>query len=215
LLPAREISAIALVAAVTLAGLLVTLSPPPAKAQSTVNVSIQGYSFNPGNITVVIGVNNTVTWTNHDVVTHTVTGSDGSWGSGVPPGASYTHTFATAGIFAYHCSIHQYMHGEVVVLNSSSQASTSTAPPSTTTSTVTTSVSATTTYGAPTSQTVSTVTSASSSSATQSSSTGPGQASGVPEFPAAGLAILVLTAFLVGVYFATKKTLGSLGGPRA
>ena len=225
-----DMGVIALVAALALGGVLVALSTPPARAQTTVNVTIQNFSFNPSNITVVIGVNNTVTWTNHDAVTHTVTGNDGSWGGGVAPGATYTHTFTTAGVFDYHCSIHTYMHGSVEVLGSSSSNS-STSFSSASTSTPTASSSATSTSSsnltssnstmtAPpssttTSQTVSSQTgsatssSAASSSEASSSSTGTGQVSGVPEFPLTGVAIVVLTALLVAAYLAARTRMGA------
>ena len=77
--------------------------------------------FTPDNITVVIGVNSTVTWTNNDASIHTVTSTT------VPPGASpfnsgylntgdkYTYTFTVAGVYVYHCQLHPWMTGFVVV----------------------------------------------------------------------------------------------------
>jgi plastocyanin len=106
------------------AGLFAAFLAPAAQSQSTVNVSIKGFAFNPPTITVVLGVNNTVTWTNNDPVHHTVTGSNGAWGSNVNPGiapnATFTYTFTAAGTFGYHCSIHTYMKGTVIVLAGSS-----------------------------------------------------------------------------------------------
>lgn len=76
--------------------------------------------FDPATITVVIGVNNTVMWTNQDQAVHTVTGSN--WGSseapGINPGGNFTYTFATAGTYQYHCIYHAGMIGSVVVKNS-------------------------------------------------------------------------------------------------
>jgi len=115
-----------LVSILALAGLSANLTPPVATAQATTNVTIKNFSFNPSSITVVIGVNNTVTWTNEDTVTHTVTADNGSFGSSVPPGTTFTHTFTTAGVFAYHCSIHTYMKGTVKVLSVSSSSTSAT-----------------------------------------------------------------------------------------
>src|SRR5579871_577202 len=63
-----------------------------------------GPGYSPSKITVVIGVNNTVTWTNADSAAHTVTPSDtpspGSWsfGSGnMNPGQQYSFTFTVPG----------------------------------------------------------------------------------------------------------------------
>jgi len=105
------------------AGLSALLVSPAASAQGTASVTIKNFSFNSGSITVVIGVNNTVTWTNQDAVTHTVTSDNGSFGGSVPPGATFTHTFTTAGFFGYHCSIHTFMKGTVKVLAESSSSS--------------------------------------------------------------------------------------------
>lgn len=79
-------------------------------------VTIQNYAFSPANITVKAGT--TVTWTNKDSVAHTVTETDGQIGpnSGdVTPNATYTFTFAKAGTYHYHCSIHTEMVGTVTV----------------------------------------------------------------------------------------------------
>jgi plastocyanin len=75
-----------------------------------------GYA--PDSITVVIGVNNTVEWTNNDTVGHTVTSEsgNGSISSGhVNPGASFTYTFTTPGTYDYYCTYHSWMLGTVVV----------------------------------------------------------------------------------------------------
>jgi plastocyanin len=57
-----------------------------------------------------------VTWANADIEKHTVTADDGSFDSGdVAAGASFQHTFATAGTVKYHCIIHESMTGTVTV----------------------------------------------------------------------------------------------------
>jgi plastocyanin len=72
--------------------------------------------FNPPTITVVIGINNTVVWTNDDSVPHTVTADSGSFSSGnLNPGDSYSFTFTAPGTYAYHCSYHSWMKGTVIV----------------------------------------------------------------------------------------------------
>jgi plastocyanin len=75
-------------------------------------VSIANFAFNPADVTVKVG--QSVTWTNNDTTTHTVTGADFDSGP-LAPGATYSHTFATAGTFDYHCSIHTSMTGKVTV----------------------------------------------------------------------------------------------------
>jgi len=73
--------------------------------------------FTPRNITVVIGVNNTITWKNEDVVDHTASANSGEWDSGdIPAGQSYTVTLTDPGVFAYHCNFHpEWMKGFVIV----------------------------------------------------------------------------------------------------
>jgi len=115
-----------LFALLAFAGILAVLTVPVATGQSTVSVSIQNFSFSPNSITVVVGVNNTVIWTNHDSVTHVVTADDSSFSQTLSPGESYTHTFTTAGETAYHCSIHTSMKGSVKVLAPSSSGATTT-----------------------------------------------------------------------------------------
>jgi len=83
-------------------------------AQSTVNVSIENFSFSPASISVSAG--DTVVWTNNDSVAHTVTSTDGAFDTGdIAPGASASVTFDNAGTFAYICSIHPSMTGSVDV----------------------------------------------------------------------------------------------------
>lgn len=91
-----------------------------------------GYA--PDNITVIIGINNTVNWTNNDVVAHTVTAVNTTGGNPIfnsgnmPAGSAFTYTFTTPGYYPYDCAYHPWMTGSVRVLAGSGS------PPSTTTS---------------------------------------------------------------------------------
>lgn len=92
---------------------LIVLTAGAARA-ATHEVSISGFAFNPATLNVAIG--DTVTWTNEDTASHTATSSSGAFDSGnLANGATFSHTFATAGIFAYSCAIHPNMTGSVVV----------------------------------------------------------------------------------------------------
>jgi plastocyanin len=72
--------------------------------------------YDPDNITVVIGVNNTVIWTNNDNEPHTVTATDKSFDSGnMNPGATFTYKFTTPGTYTYICTYHPWMRGYVTV----------------------------------------------------------------------------------------------------
>jgi plastocyanin len=75
-------------------------------------------TFSPATITVVLGQNNTVTFVNKDTAPHTVTADGGAFDSGnLNSGASWTHTFATAGTFTYHCAYHSWMKGTIRVVS--------------------------------------------------------------------------------------------------
>jgi nitrite reductase (NO-forming) len=57
-----------------------------------------------------------VSWTNDDSTEHTVTADDGSFDSGpISPGDTFDNTFDSLGEFGYHCSIHPFMTGMVIV----------------------------------------------------------------------------------------------------
>jgi plastocyanin len=96
-----------------------TQTPPPGTHVTILNgaganPSSPGYS--PATITVVIGVNNTVTWINNDVAIHTVTATDSSFNSGdIAPSAFWSHTFTTVGTYNYMCIYHSWMKGTVIV----------------------------------------------------------------------------------------------------
>ena len=77
-------------------------------------VHIKDFEFTPATVTITVG--GTVKWTNDGPSTHTVTADDGSFDSGdLSQGKTYSHTFQTAGTFAYHCSIHSSMTATVIV----------------------------------------------------------------------------------------------------
>jgi len=77
-------------------------------------VSIKNFTFVPMAITVTAGT--TVTWTNQDSATHTVTAEDKSFDSGnLAQGQTFRHTFDKPGTYSYICMIHQFMHGTVIV----------------------------------------------------------------------------------------------------
>ncbi len=71
------------------------------------SVSIKNMAYNPSSLTVKKGTK--VTWTNDDVIPHTVTGSTGGpSNSDLEPGKSYSFTFDTVGTFNYHCVFHGF-----------------------------------------------------------------------------------------------------------
>jgi plastocyanin len=77
-------------------------------------VFLQGMTFTPATISITAGT--TITWTNKDGYAHTVTSDTNLFDSGnLASNGTFKYTFATAGTFPYHCSIHKSMTATVVV----------------------------------------------------------------------------------------------------
>ncbi|MDG6909943.1 MAG: cupredoxin domain-containing protein [Nitrososphaerota archaeon] len=103
-------------------------SPPPGYATGQKTT----YGYAPDTITVTIGKDNTVFWTNGDSAAHTVTSDTGAFNSGnMNSGDTYQFTFTTPGTYTYHCSYHPYMQGTVIVEAGSGSNSTTTSGTST------------------------------------------------------------------------------------
>jgi plastocyanin len=90
-----------------------------------IGVSVEhNLNFQPSTLTLVVGKNNTVTWTNEDGADHTVTFLTGPAGVNlasisnpdVGSGQTFTITLSTPGTYTYHCNFHPaWMHGMIVV----------------------------------------------------------------------------------------------------
>ena len=106
-----------------------TLMVPVSLAQNeTMSVSIVPGSASPFNgqfyvpDVVTISPNTSVSWTNQDTSSHTITSGDfstgpsGQFDSGlVNTGTTFTHQFATPGVYTYYCTIFPFMSGTVNV----------------------------------------------------------------------------------------------------
>lgn len=94
-----------------------TTAPTPTATTAPTSggnsVSIANFAFSPKSLTVKVGT--TVTWTNNDSVTHTVTANGGAFNHTLNPGNPFSFTFTKAGTYSYHCSIHPYMTATIVV----------------------------------------------------------------------------------------------------
>ena len=65
-------------------------------------------------LTVPVGA--TVTWTNDDDETHTVTATDRAYtSSGLEHAERYAHRFTARGTYTYFCALHPHMTATVVV----------------------------------------------------------------------------------------------------
>ena len=85
-------------------------TPPPAHAA----VKIANDAFTPAIIHVRAG--DDVTFVNADDEAHTVTSDTALFDSRhLDEKQRYVHTFATPGTFPYHCAIHTFMKGTIIV----------------------------------------------------------------------------------------------------
>jgi len=90
-------------------------------SQTTHDVTVQNFSFSPGELTITVG--DAVRWTNV-LGTHNVKADDNSFTSGpaAPAPWEFTHTFTTVGLHPYYCEPHgapggSGMAGVVIVQN--------------------------------------------------------------------------------------------------
>lgn len=93
---------------------LITVQTITISPSGTVTVS--GSSFSPQQVDITVG--GTVTWNFNDIISHNVTfaGTTGAPSNiGDTSSGSVSRTFATAGTFAYNCTLHAGMTGTVVV----------------------------------------------------------------------------------------------------
>jgi len=88
---------------------------PATASASTQQVNVLFAAFSPTPLDVLPG--ETVQWSNVSDRRHTVTADNGSFDSGdLNGGDHFSRTFTAVGAYPYHCTIHTYMKGSVVVL---------------------------------------------------------------------------------------------------
>ena len=87
-------------------------------AAAAASVTYKDFQVDPTTLEVKVG--QSVTWTNRDGTTHTVTSGipgskSGVFEQKVAGGATATVTFDKAGTFEFFCEFHVTMHGRIVV----------------------------------------------------------------------------------------------------
>jgi plastocyanin len=95
-----------------------TIFSGAARAQKHVaqthTVMIHNFAYQPADVTVNVG--DTIVWKNTDIVSHTVTATDGSFDSGeIKVGRSWKLVAKKRGVFPYVCSPHPNMQGKLTV----------------------------------------------------------------------------------------------------
>ncbi|HEY6730083.1 MAG TPA: cupredoxin domain-containing protein [Solirubrobacterales bacterium] len=86
---------------------------PSAGASAAKTVSIKNFAFQPATLRVNRGAR--VAFTNTSNAAHTATKSGSFDTARIAPGKTKTIQFNQRGSFAYHCKIHPFMKGKVVV----------------------------------------------------------------------------------------------------
>jgi plastocyanin len=76
-------------------------------------VAIEGMKFVPERIEVAPG--DTITWTNRDLVPHTVTAGKSVESGSIPPNGTWRYVVREKGEIDYICRFHPLMRGKIVV----------------------------------------------------------------------------------------------------
>ena len=87
----------------------------PASRVGDLVVKVEDHAFLPAFVTVSVGT--TLTWTNLDPELHTVTSDDGVFNGSVGVNETFSLAFNEPGIFFYYCQPHDWMIGEVTVVD--------------------------------------------------------------------------------------------------
>src|SRR5271168_4681615 len=89
------------------AAIMLTLGAP-ARAEE-LKVTIDNFTFSPPELKVKVG--DSVTWTNHDDIPHTVVSAGKFRSKAMDTDNTFTFTFTAAGDYKYFCSLHPHMTG--------------------------------------------------------------------------------------------------------
>jgi amicyanin len=94
------------------AATLLLLGTINAHAQE-IAVTIDNFTFTPPELNLKVG--DTVTWTNHDDIPHTVVSAGKFRSKVMDSDNSFSFTFTSAGDYKYFCSLHPHMTGMIKV----------------------------------------------------------------------------------------------------
>ena len=93
------------------AAIIATLGAP-ARAEEF-KVTIDNFTFTPPELKVKVG--DTVTWTNHDDIPHTVVSAGKFRSKTLDTDDKFSFIFTNAGDYKYFCSLHPHMTGMITV----------------------------------------------------------------------------------------------------
>jgi plastocyanin len=94
------------------AAMLLQLGSARAHAEEA-KVTIDNFTFSPAEVKVKVG--DTVTWTNHDDIPHTVVSAGKFRSKTMDTDNAFSFTFTSAGDYKYFCSLHPHMTGMIKV----------------------------------------------------------------------------------------------------
>lgn len=110
----RRVARLILLLALVCVVAAVTAAWRPVRAAGRTHaVRIKNFVYEPARLEVQPG--DTVVWTNEDIVPHTATTKSGFDSKGIEPGKTWRFVPSATGTFAYICTFHPTMKGEVVV----------------------------------------------------------------------------------------------------
>ena len=117
----RRRLALAFVAAIAVTSLMglraaagVSATDPSATASRAASERIVDFSFQPTPLRVSPGTR--VVFSNQDSTAHTATQNGGGFDTGtIRPGKSAAVSFKRPGTFLFHCTLHPFMKGKIVV----------------------------------------------------------------------------------------------------
>jgi plastocyanin len=94
------------------AAIILQLGVIGARAEE-LKVTIDNFTFTPAELKVKVG--DTVTWTNHDDIPHTVVSAGKYRSKTMDTDDHFSFTFTAAGDYKYFCSLHPHMTGMITV----------------------------------------------------------------------------------------------------
>jgi hypothetical protein len=102
---------------------LVSIPEGSEKAPLAFNITtlLEGTYRFPVNLTVVLGVNNTVQWRNDDGISHTVSsfivpkGAPAFNSNLIAPGGTFSVSLTVPGLYRYTCIWHPWVAGQITV----------------------------------------------------------------------------------------------------
>jgi plastocyanin len=90
-------------------------SATSATASRAKSVRIENFAYRPTPLTVTAGTR--VTFSNRSGTAHTATENGGGFDTGpIKPGTAESVAFRRPGTYSFHCTIHPFMHGKIVVV---------------------------------------------------------------------------------------------------